>query len=43
MNLDANMYDTTMIMITNELMHDYVRYKYKLSKECDADDEPRFP
>jgi hypothetical protein len=41
MNLYANMYDMTMIMITNELMHDYV--KYKLSKECDADDVPRFP
>jgi hypothetical protein len=23
--------------------YDYVKYKYKLSKECDADDEPRFP
>jgi hypothetical protein len=37
------MYDMTMIMTTNELVHDYFRYKFKLSKECDADDDLRFP
>ena len=37
------MYDMIMIMTTNEPMHEYVMYKYKLSKECDADDVLRFP
>jgi hypothetical protein len=29
MNLYAIMYNMTMFMITNELMHDYVKYKYE--------------
>jgi hypothetical protein len=36
------MYDMIMFMTTYELMYDYVRYKYKISKECDADDVLRF-